>query len=116
MTSAIDMAVTRAVSTFGNTLGAVCQVSRRNTSVVPGRSSKLLRGEHARAPARGAQHGQPGAVGFGERGFLAAREAGPHHVGQYRLQRIGGDQKPDARPLTLSGRHSSISSEPSPSA
>ena len=33
------MAVTRAVSTFGNTLGAVCQVSRRNTSVVPGKSS-----------------------------------------------------------------------------
>ena len=33
------MPVTSAVSTFGNTLGARCQLSMRNTIVLPGKSS-----------------------------------------------------------------------------
>ena len=38
-TSAMDMAVTSAVSTLGNRLGAPCQLSMRSTTVLPGRSS-----------------------------------------------------------------------------
>ena len=55
---------------------------------------QVLRGKHARPPARRAQHRQPGAVGLGEGGFLAAREVVPHQVRQDVLQRIGRDEIP----------------------
>ena len=115
VTSAIDMAVTSAVSTLGNRLGALCQVSMRSTRVLPGRSSRCV-AVNMREPRRAAPStaSRVPSASVNEASWLRVRLCATRLISTSCSEYVT-TRKPVLRPPEVSGRHSSIISEPSPS-